>query len=295
VKVFSVKYAVIAMFCICFLSGLAKAQSSCDPQVMDAIESKAWLQGQRRVAQNASLVFRPDSVLEYSCFDQLLAKVAIGEGHEFSEITDYPNWGPISSNSGTSLDIAIIQTSFFPLIDYLQSNFIHTYLGGRTTAPNTPPPVYGDYNCDAMGFVWQLARCMNFMDEQDPNIIAYDGFYDFPTYALGDPRIFPPTLAACVQPAEITPSIAEAYNQQPNYYVLNTENPITFNSADTVRYEVDPIVTHIIPVIAGDCADSQIIPTGVTVERKDFNTVYEEYFCTMPSCSYDYTNQSCVR
>lgn len=299
-KVCVVRNIRCVMLCLFLLFGItagALAQdTSCDHQIMDAMESKAWLHGQRRVAQNANLIFKPDSVLEYSCFDRFLGHIAVGGGRRFSE-GDGP-WGTITSNSSTSLDIAVIQTSFLPLLDYLDNNFRHTFLGGRSVAPSTPPPPYGSYTCDAMAYVWRIARCMNFMDEQAPNDTAFDGFYDFPFYNTTDPRIFPPEMAACTPPAapeDIASRIAAAYNNQQQYYVLQTENPLTLNSADTTPYATDPILLHLPFMLAGDCSNAAIIPTGVKVERNDLGTAYDEKICSIPACSYDYTADECIR
>ena len=269
--------------------------TSCDTEVMDAMESKAWLEAQRRMTQNENYVLKPDSVLEYSCFDQFLGDMALSTARKFSEETAY--WGAISTNDATSLDIAIEETSLKPLIFYLATNYIHTFLGGRTVAPNTPAPAYGTYTCDAMAFVWPMARCRNFMDENDPNFVtpAYEGFYDFAFYANTEPRKFPQNLPVCTTPTNINADVTEAFNGTPEYYTLDQENPITLNPNDTNPYETDPIVTRNEMIIFGSCDESAMIPTGIDVARKDLGTVYPEFFCTIPSCSYDYNTKKCVR
>ncbi|MBI1301873.1 MAG: hypothetical protein GC137_09490 [Alphaproteobacteria bacterium] len=55
------------------LSGLgAEVRNTCDPEFMHALNSKAWMEGQREISQNQNLIARPDSVLTLSCFNKHL-------------------------------------------------------------------------------------------------------------------------------------------------------------------------------------------------------------------------------
>src|SRR5437016_4882806 len=53
------------------ITGIARATPTtpCDPEYMDALEARAYLEAQREVAQNQNYILKPDSVLEYTCFD----------------------------------------------------------------------------------------------------------------------------------------------------------------------------------------------------------------------------------
>ena len=44
------------------------APTSCDPEYMDALEARAYMEAQREIAQNKNLIFKPDSLLDYPCF-----------------------------------------------------------------------------------------------------------------------------------------------------------------------------------------------------------------------------------
>ena len=58
------------------LSAYAQPVSPCDPQYMDALEARAWLEAEREISQNKNLIYKPDSVLEYTCFAGFLNEAA---------------------------------------------------------------------------------------------------------------------------------------------------------------------------------------------------------------------------
>ena len=280
------------------------ADSSCSPQVMDAMESKAWLHGQRRIAQNKNLIYKPDSVIEYSCFNQALGVVSAGPQRKFSEEETY--WGPITAINGTTLDYAFFEVIVTPMINYLNANFSHTYLNDRMPSAGGAPPVLGTFNCPAIAAVWEVARCDQFNSQDDT-----DGFYDFPWYVANDPRQLP-GIFTCTPDTRIAAALTEAYRgagashgTEFTDYALVTENP-----NDTVNYDEDPIMdawnnafpAHTTRIIAGACSDSAMVPTGVVVERYEptigatsvtgGTLQYDEHFCSKPGCSYD--GSACV-
>lgn len=291
--------------------------SSCDAQYMDALEAKAWLHAQRRITQNKNLILRPDSVLEYSCFDQFLGYIAANpDARRFSENRPaYPLWNPvITAVNEFSLDIALIETIYIPLITYLQQNFQHTYLGGRTEpVPGAPPP-WGEYNCTAMQYVWSLARCRDYIDEFEETLGAFDGFYDFPWYTANDPRVFPPNMPVCDPHPNMADGIIEAYrgegqdgvhgDEWPSFVLFDENDPFpqVYDETDdgglcNGLYCEDPIENvlteyHNDLIIHGACDESAVIPTGVLVQRDDGFT-HDEHVCSKPGCSYD--GGDCVR
>ncbi|MCB9990064.1 MAG: hypothetical protein H6867_01630 [Rhodospirillales bacterium] len=258
----------------------------CDPEIMDALEAKAWMHAQRRVAQNKNLILKPDSVLEYSCFNQHLGYLAANPGRRFSEEVNY--WGPIAGITPTSLDNALFNTVTAPLVSYLQANFFHTFLAGRMTDVGGAPPPYGTYNCHAMEIVWEEARCMQFMDLE-----AIDGFFDFPWYRVNDPRRIPPAFQ-CAADGRFTPAIVETYRGRGQDLLHGDEWPLFVLQAendpvrDPILYKEDPIVINPIidKIIPDNCNKSAIVPTGVHIEipgEKNF----PENVCSIPGCSYD--------
>lgn len=289
------------------LASLAYAQVSrpgCDPEFMDAIEAKAWLHGQRRITQNQNLITKPDSVLEYSCFNQFIGYVAFNpDGRRFSENDPtLATWGSVSAVHEYSLDLALFYTVTQPLIDYLRENFSHTYLAGRLEPAGGAPPGYGEYNCDAMAHVWREARCMNFMDEDVAALGALDGFYEFAFYGGNDPRLLPREYPACTpDTTRITAAFTETYAADGNrdgaddaeqaLFRLDPDNDPAFtdrDDTDNTPYLEDPIlVTEILNILfPADCENAAAIPTGVHVEIRGDKTL-EEHFCSRPGCSYD--------
>lgn len=254
----------------------------CDPQYMDALEARAWLEAQREISQNQNLIVKPDSVLEYSCFGSFLNVVA-RDAVIFSETE---RWGSIPGMGQRSTDLALQSMVIGALVGYLETNFPHTFLGGRATADYVRPSgVNGaDYACEMMSLVWNEAKCMNFFDEE-----SFDGFYDFRWYQEQDPRRMPGgNFAACEPPSEGTFTYTNmqqiAFNQRQETYVLQDENIY-----DNTPYNVDSLVTFlnfILPVGVAPAATCEApIMTGVMVSRIG-QPEYPDAVCPNPGCYY---------
>ena len=281
----------------CASSGAAAPTTPCDPEYMDALEARAWLEAQREIAQNQNLIVKPDSVLEYSCFDRFLLEIADDASNQFSETT---RWGDIPDLDSTSQDSALGRLILTGLTSYIEENFPHTFLGGRSTIDNvmtSNPQASGSYTytCDRMRAAWEAAKCMNFFNRisQDPNAPAteaHDGFYDFRWYNTNDPRQLPTgnQFAACTVPAGTPYTFQEmeaiSFNTRQNMYVLTPENP---NNA--TAYNRDNLVTFlnfILPVgVAPTTACiTQPIQTGIRVNRRMTSGAYNDGVCPNPGC-----------
>jgi len=272
------------------------ADQACDPEFMDAVEAKGWLDGQRQTAQNQNLIYKPDSVLEFTCFNQLFEVPGVKAAPRFSES---PRWGEIIGIDEISTDLTVQHVVSNVFLGWLQANFQHTYRGGRLPAaqPAETGRALGDYVCEAMKWVWEQTRCVRFMeksaafDGENPDI---DGFYEFTWYRDQDPRILPPQFASCMAPTEnFNLAIPAAYNQNEQYHILDAENP---NNDEP--WERDPLVTHLQFILPdANCAASAsppapAIPTGVTVLRlpgESGSTDYPEHVCLNPGCSWNGT------
>lgn len=114
----------------------AFAQTTCDPDFLDVMEARAWMTSNREMEAAQKLIMKPDSVLEYSCFNSRLTRVA-------TQATFVNAGGGIND---------IVRT---PQVEYLQ-NFSHTLGGGA--APGSP---IGN-TCNAMYAIWDLLKCDNF-------------------------------------------------------------------------------------------------------------------------------------
>jgi hypothetical protein len=267
----------------------AAPTTPCDPEFMDALEARAWMEAQREISQNQNLIVKPDSVLEYVCFDKILD--ALGSNASFSD----GGGTPAGTTAGTLSDLVGQSAG-----TYVQSNFGHTWLGGRAAGnsvlDNGPYTVQsgGTYACNNMARVWQLAKCMNMFDKP-----AHDGFFDFQWYSTNDPRRLPTTpapLAACTAPALFGTTPAIAFNGQQARYMLNPENP-----NDAAQYTVDNVTSYFGLIDPGQCGDPNIpnsdqgIPTGVQITRPGFNpATYEDHVCPNPGCYYDPNARRCV-
>lgn len=287
----------------CASAGAAAPPTPCDPQYMDALEARAWLEAQREISQNQNLIVKPDSVLEYTCFDRFLWEIADDAVNQFSETT---RWGTIPGLESTTQDSALGRLILEGLTSYIQENFPHTFLGGRSTedsimTTNPQAPSGYTYTCNRMRVVWEAAKCLNFFDRTTGTSATqnHDGFYDFRWYNTNDPRQLPTgsNFAACPVPAgdpynfQVMEGIA--FNTRQNMYVLATENP-----NDATAYNRDNLVTFlnfILPVgVAPTTACiSQPIQTGIQVNRRMTGGQYADAVCPNPGCYLAANGASC--
>ncbi|HEY0901647.1 MAG TPA: hypothetical protein VGD95_05940 [Micavibrio sp.] len=278
----SLRYGVMAItfgVAMSFSAGAMAQTTPCDPQYMDALESRAYLEAQREIAMNENLILKPDSVLEYSCFDQIMGMVARAPGDR-GNFSESNRWGEIPNHDAQSLDRAFDTVVTAALRNYIQNNFSHTFLGGRSTDDHTVSNVVGtagNYNCTNMRTVWMAAKCMNFFDRPE------DRFHDFQYLTSNDPRQLP---TACPNNGVTAEWINRAFNNEADRYVLQSENPM-----DNTPYVRDPMTSHldrINPVgtaPADSCAEP--IPTGVVVYRRGGSPEYfVEKVCPNPGCYY---------
>ncbi len=279
----------------------------CDPQYMDALEARAWLEAQREIAQNQNLINKPDSVLEYSCFDRFLYEIADHANQMFSETT---RWESIDDLDAASQDRALTALVYEGLVNYLTTNFPHNFLGHRADSDYDMPTTWANptapytYQCDRLREVWREAKCLNFFDEANGAGVRrnHDGFYDFAWYQTNDPRQLPPEdagtgFAACIPPAEEPYTFATmqriSFNDRQAMYVLSPENP---NNVGTL-YNRDDLVTFLNFILprgvepATECQDP--IQTGVQVNRRMGGGDYPDGVCPNPGCYLGTGGTSC--
>lgn len=162
--------------------------TTCDPDIMQSIETRAWLEAEREVVQNANLIAKPDSVLEYSCFNQFLAVLGQQADGMFSDNTDV--WrGTVDLVDSNGLDTALNNLVATPMNAYISNNFNHSYLGGRGPAA-TGGPAGTTYTCSEMNTIWNFAKCTNFAVRPE------DSFLTFAQHASTDVRTLPQTCGA---------------------------------------------------------------------------------------------------
>lgn len=158
--------------------------ASCSPSYYESLKSRAWLEAQRRTRQAQNYIRKPDSVLDYSCFPILNNIAALETEQIFSE-----------SHAGhcfpDSLDCSLDRLVIGALTPYLDSNFNHTFIGGRSNLSRADYDPDNVTMCTVMRDVWALAKCQNFMPVADE-----DGFLTFEEYTSTDPRSLPEPCAS---------------------------------------------------------------------------------------------------
>ncbi len=162
------------------------APQSCDAQYWRQLSSRAWLEAEREIMQNQNLIFKPDSVLEYSCFDKALS-VNAWPGGEIFVHTKYFGVEIIKRGDELhSMEHALNNVVYKALKKYLEANFEQqSYLGGRSDLMGMDSALYEPedplkerpYECDVMSRVWKTAKCGNFIHNSEFELS--DGFYPF--------------------------------------------------------------------------------------------------------------------
>lgn len=247
---------------------VSPADSPCDTEYYGSLKARAWLEAQREITQNQNLIFKPDSVLEYTCFDKYLDVLADKATNMFSETK---RWGTILDSD--SMDNALEALVGKPVRDYVKSNYEdskdgpYDLLGGRLDGIDHDPDTIagGSYTCTIMRDVWMKAKCFDFV--QDPK---NDGFYTFTDYETQDDKRFLPQL--CESQPPWTQNIDDAYRN--------------------VRWTEDDLVTYLGNLDPAQCGQIPPIPTGLTVKNKNFPNGFQEMICIQPGCHYEVTSVS---
>ncbi|MCB1580695.1 MAG: hypothetical protein H6859_04680 [Rhodospirillales bacterium] len=251
------------------------APDPCDPEYYESLKSRAWLEAQREITQNQNLIFKADSVLEYTCFDGYLKELADHAGPPVAAgkmFTGTNRWGGVPGNMSTTLSRLVAA----PMDAYDTANFNHTLLGGRTgSGVNLPASISpGNYTCNVMDQVWKQAKCMDFI-----HTAAEDGFFTFDQYhAQADKRFLP---TRCPKTAN-----------------FKAEQDKAIETATTPWTEDDVITYFGLIFPSGGCgsANGQFaskIKTGLVIERTSGGvSKYNEYVCVVPGCYYEPTGQN---
>lgn len=264
----------------------------CDADFMNQIYARAYLEAERENVMNKISIRKPDSVLEYTCFDQMVALVGQRAGPLFTESVFWNNMtvpigGAIQRSprpnvtlnvylGDTKLDTSLQALVLSSLNTYTTTNFGHSFLGGSAGA--MPLPATSIYNCDFMNSVHFLAKCNNFAED--------DQFLTFDTLATFDPRALP-ALCPAGQTGIKTALIHLASNK------------------DFASVNFDPVRTYLERMTPVKCDAIPAVPTGLKaiIERKSVDasgnvkvvetTIYDEKICPNPACYYDQKTDKC--
>ncbi len=294
-----------SIFSVTFLPFSAFAQSgeiaeqACDPAYWTTMKERAWLEAEREIMQNQNLIFKPDSVLEYTCFDKFLNHAAKNLGDIFVH-TNYFGDPIIARTENPEGQGHAIKTAVFDAMkSYLESNYDPDFLSGRAPKMQKPPGITNlgnapevttengnNYsNCRVMAEVWMASKCLNFAEDE----FVSDSFHPFVTIEKGpnskvddvpgyttyeDVRIWP-TLCSNMTASKWETTYNRANNMNDFFYEF--QNP-TKKAFEEVRKMVEP----------GACGDdTPAIMTGVTVVLSGTDSSGEpDGFCTNPGCTY---------
>lgn len=264
------------------ISAASAQPASCDPKYWDSLKAKAWTEAEREIEQNQNYIYKADSVLQYTCFDQFVGVLGAQAVNLFSEST---MWGAINGpNMGQALQ-NLVGTS---LQTYLANNFKDNYLGDFSSAKYAAT-AGGTYNCAEMAKVWTAAKCQDIANastaNDKANTAANTDFFYLSTYNGKEYRQYPAS-AVCTAAQGWAATYATA---------MNTDNHYPKEKFDVYANFFKPTSC------TGGAAGTPLppsIPTGVSVVRSTGDnggkTGYPEIVCVAPGCASNDTGTACV-
>jgi hypothetical protein len=272
------------------------ASQTCDTQVWKTMEARARIETEREIMQNQNLIFKPDSILSYICFDKFAGHASENVGVLFTH-TNYWQKEIIQWGAPNGMDNAMQKVVIESMKPYISGNFNHAYLGGRGGKIENlgkPPETSfsgkgGTYSCGEMAKVWAAAKCLNFMHNDDfaktdgfhpfvslkgmnkPDIAGYDSIKEvrtLPTACGGNP-IHGSTWEQAFRTARNENSFGDP-NEQYQF-----GQPLQKNFKD-VRQKIAP---------ASEVACGEPVKTGIKVILSPGNSkTHDDGVCTNPGC-----------
>jgi len=312
------------LVCTLVLTGLFSIESNaqniaeqpCDTQFWRQMSAKAWMEAQREIMQNENLIYKPDSVLEYTCFDQFVAINAYHGGNIFVH-TDYFGAQIIPRGTENSLETILTNVVSDSLNAYKANNFSNRFLSDRTAFMSIPAnnSDFRDinagervsYTCDTMANVWRTSKCSNFIDN---SAFQYtDGFYPFDVIAGFDGEEDVDGYSGGIQdvrqwgPACIDTSDGNALADGISFGPSGTwENQIGLasNLGDDLYASKNPlgetyfVTTRMTEAPEGGANCGAPIFTGVQVVINGQQDTFPDGVCLNPGCSYS-QNGTCTK
>lgn len=280
IKTASCIFALTLLLCSALTWNTALAQSapvvpaeipdSCDPDYMDVLNARSYLEGKREYEQAQRIILKPDSVLEYSCL-HIDIDVLGNWGATFSEngivrAGNPPQFDGGINIFGGNLDNALSLVVYESLQGFVDS-FDHIYGGGTFTLI----PSAGS-GCNPMNIVWFASKCANF----DPN-----WWVDYNNLALADVRTLPEPCAFLGLDTDRSTNISAA---------LAAAYPVPATPAASGGMDLlDAFITETTGACSGP--GNTPVPTGVTVTLNDGTNV-SGAVCVIPKCHYN--GSACV-
>ncbi|HPF78729.1 MAG TPA: hypothetical protein PLF01_05475, partial [Alphaproteobacteria bacterium] len=165
--------------------------SGCAADTWTAMVNQAVMETRREDILNKRFIVKPDSVIDYSCYDLYVKKTGESAGPIFSETKKWANL-PVDLIGKTvvvqrelgskSLDNSLMSTVQSVVTNYRRGQFNNPMLAGSAPVSVTA----GQTNCDVMAKVWKAAKCKNFDD------VAV--FYTFNDLRTKEPREYPANM-----------------------------------------------------------------------------------------------------
>jgi hypothetical protein len=269
-----------------------KAESeACDANFMNQIYAKAFLEAEREVVVANTTILKPDSVLEYSCLDQLVTPVAEDAGPIFSESDRWStdNIDVVGDSvtidvfmGDTRLDSHIEAMTLQAVVAYANEQFPHDFLGGAASGDDhtLQTTIGGGGPCDFMFNMNHIAKCEDF--GLNPPFIEFEDFFSTPALESTDPRTLP---VVCPALHQVTPAVIAIAKNEDWTWAANDPVVPQFEIARSAEI--------------GSCENSDPIPTGVTVYYKEYDQdpagnpivvdeyEYEDKFCSNPACFFE--------
>jgi hypothetical protein len=274
------------------------ASPACDSEFMNQIYAVSSLNAGREQIIDQIVLRKPDSVLQYSCFDQLAGRANAIAGKIFSENpvnTSLPIGDvignstiaehPLNVPAPDTLKASLTNTVLGPFISYLTANFDHPLLGG---AGISPPPIQAEinndplqFNCNTMNEVQLLARCENFATDWR--------FFDFAWLTSNDPRLLP---KQCTQGTNLTTQLVDLAKNA-NFAYVPADRLTTYLSQTTNAPDKNSCGTPIKTGIIISPSVKEYDPgAGRMIVKK--TTSFPDMVCPNPNCYYNPEDQKCV-
>jgi hypothetical protein len=248
---------VIITFLAFFIASVMPAYagtvpSTCDPQFMDVLENRAWMEGKRQQEIAQRLIVKQDSVLEYSCFNTRLNELSV-QSQSILRFSGGLILAPaVGRNVGRGLNM-LVRDSF---TNYMNNNFAHTGLGGMM--PNAP-----GNNCDVMNLVWSALRCFPFDDNT---------FLTLTDLQTIDPRNIP---LACNEP------------NRPQKWTAATLAAFPVPALPAAAGGMDQSRTWLNLLDPANCTNVRPIPTGLRKTSTQLQPTYDDKVCPAAACWYN--------
>lgn len=273
--------------------------NACNDQFYSMMGNNAFMNAEREITASEVIIRKPDSVLEYSCFDQDVAMIAEDIADIFSDSSDYNSstmnvsgngvgddtLSPISSitysvNMGNTHLDNNINALVLQMITKYDDNFTHKFLGGATSIDydlnNNVAAVSS--TCDSMYQAYFMAKCENFATD-----IPFDSLEN---WAGNEFRQLPQACTGGQKNGILATPVAQLDDN-------------TATALDRITYTYFDRMS----IAGGSCADP--IPTGLKVhiiERSldvagnptvSADYTYDDMICPNPACYYDNTANRC--